>query len=216
MKKNLFEEGFIEKLNKNFNKRSKYFEFDFFVLSDLSKIVFEINKCIILEFYSASITLTNHLLERLLKLSLIYNETGIESIPAEKWSEVFEEPNKKYCSIPLGNSIEKCRKLELITKNEKVFLFDKIRDLMRNGFSHADYAKILDDLPNETTMFLGSFSNPTELKPVYMNPKIIPSMQTIHIENFAKENATNYFDYVFELIKKIDQRLVERNKKTSI
>jgi hypothetical protein len=41
-------------------------------------------------------------------------------------------------------------------------------------------------------------------------------MQAIHIENFAKENAVNYFDYACELIKKIDQRLIDRNKKTSI
>jgi hypothetical protein len=83
---------------------------------------------------------------------------------------------------------------------------------MRNGFSHADSTKILKGIPDETTMFQGSFSNPTEIKPVTMNQKIIPFMQAIHVENFAKKNASNYFDYVFELINKIDQRLIERNK----
>jgi hypothetical protein len=216
MEKELFEKAFIDNLNKNFQSRSKYFDFEFYVFSELGGTVFEINKCIILEFHRASITLTNNLLERLLKLSLIYNEAGIGPKPVEDWGATFEEPNKNYSSIPLGNSIEKCKKLGLITENEKVFLFDTIRELMRNGFSHADSTKILNGLPDKTTMFQGSFSNPTEIKPVTVNQKIIPFMQAIHIENFAKENAEDYFDYVFELIKKIDQRLIDRNEKTSI
>ena len=214
MEKELFEKAFIDNLNKNFQSRSKYFDFEFYVFSELGGTVFEINKCLILEFYRASITLTNNLLERLLKLSLIYEEAGIGPKPVEEWSSIFEEPNKKYSSKPLGNSIEKCRKLYLLTENEKVFLFDTIRELMRNGFSHADSTKILNGIPEETTMFQGSFSNPTKIKPVTLNQKTIPFIQAIHIENFAKENAANYFDYVYELIKKIDQRLID--KKTSI
>jgi hypothetical protein len=214
MEKELFEKVFIDNLNKNFQRHSKYFEFEFYVFSELGGAVFEINKCLILEFHRASITLTNNLLERLLKLSLIYNEAGIEPKPVENWDIAFEEPNKKYSSISLGNSIEKCKKLNLITENEKVFLFDTIRELMRNGFSHADSTKILNGISDETTMFQGSFLNPLEIKPVTVNQKIIPFMQAIHIENFAKENAANYFDYIFELIKKIDQRLIDSNKKT--
>ncbi|MGB3948484.1 MAG: hypothetical protein WBM13_10900 [Bacteroidia bacterium] len=213
MEKELFEKALIEKLNKNFQSCSKYFDFEFYVFSELGGTVFEVNKCLILEFYRASITLTNYLLERLLKLSLIYDEAGILPKPVEDWGAIFEEPNKKYSSIPLGNSIEQCRKLDLITEKEKVFLFDTIRELMRNGFSHADSSKILNGIPDETKMFQGSFSNPTEIKPVTVNQKTIPFIQAIHIENFAKKNAANYFDYVFELIKKIDQRLIDRNKK---
>ncbi|MXV49461.1 hypothetical protein GS399_00635 [Pedobacter sp. HMF7647] len=160
--------------------------------------------------------MTNNLLERLLKLSLIYNEAGIGQKPVRDWDSTFEEPNKKYSSIPLGNSIEKCGKLDLITENEKEFLFNTIRELMRNGFSHADSTKILNGLPNETTMFQGGFSQSTEIKPVTVNQKIIPFMQALHIENFAKENAADYFEYVYELTKKIDQRLIDKNGKTSV
>jgi hypothetical protein len=215
MEVELFEKAFRENLNKNFKSRSKYFDFEYYVFCELGGTVFEINKCLILEFYRASITLTNNLLERLLKLSLIYFETGIGPKPVEDWSSIFEEPNKKYSSISLGNSIEKCRKLDLITDKEKGFLFDTIRELMRNGFSHADSTKILNGIPDEASFFQGSFSNPTEIKHITLNQKTIPFIQAIHIENFAKENAVRYFDYVYELIKKIDQRLIEKNKKTS-
>jgi hypothetical protein len=216
MKKSLFEKGFINNLNKNFQSRSKYFDCDFYVFGELQGIVFEINNCLILQFYRASITLTNNLLERLLKLSLIYNDVGINSKPVEEWGYIFKQPNEKYRSIPLGNSIEKCRKLDLITETEKIFLFSTVRELMRNGFSHADSTKILSSLPDETTMFQGSFSKPSEIKPVALDQKVIPFMQAIHIQNFAKENSADYFDYVYELIKKIDQRLIEKGKKSSI
>lgn len=208
----LFEKSFIGSLNKNFQSRSRYFDFHFYMFNELDGVVFEINKCLILEFYRASITLTNHLLERLLKLSLIYNETGIGPKPIEDLDSIFKEPNEKYGSFSLGTAIEKCRKLDLLTESESVFLFDIIRDLMRNGFSHADSSKILIGLSDETTMFQGSFKNPTDIKPVSLNPKIIPFIQAIYIGNFAKENAANYFEYVFELIKKIDQRLIDKKK----
>jgi len=123
MEKELFEKTFIDNLNKNFQSRSKCFDFQFYVFSELGGTVFEINKCLILEFHRASITLTNNLLERLLKLSLIYDDAGIGPKPVEDWGTTFEEPNKKYSSISLGNSIEKCRKLDLITEDEKIFLF---------------------------------------------------------------------------------------------
>ena len=211
----IFEKAFIDKLHKNFEIRSEYFDFEFYVFTELGETIFEINKCLILEFYRASITLTNNLLERLLKLSLIYDEVGIGPKPVEDWNSIFKGPNDKYSSIVLGSSIEKCRERELITENEKVFLSDTIRVLLRNGFSHADSAKILKAIPDEATLFHGSFSKLTDIKPVSLNQKVIPFIQALHIENFAKENAAIYFDYVYELIKKIDQRLIDRDKNAS-
>ena len=213
MEKKVFEEDFIKKLNANFPEYSKYFDFELKIFCELNTLIFEINKCLILELSRASITLTNNLLERLLKLALIKHDTGIGPIPIEKWNEVFEGPNRKYGSISLGNSIEKCKKFELITKNEKTFLFDIIRELMRNGFSHADSSKILADLPDETKMFQGSFSNPNaDLREVSINQKIIPIFQALQMQDFAKENAKPYFNFVFNLIFKIEERLTKKLK----
>ncbi|QXP78833.1 MULTISPECIES: hypothetical protein [Winogradskyella] len=213
MEKVVFEKSFIEKLDKNFPELAKYFDFNLEIFCEFNTLIFEINKCLILEFDRATITLTNNLLERLLKLALIKNDTGIGPIPIEKWNDVFEEPNKKYGSIPLGNSIEKCKKLELISDKEKSFLFDIIRELMRNGFSHADSSKILADLPDNSPMFQGSFTNPNaDLKEVSINQKIIPTFQALQMENFAKENAKFYFDFVFHLIFRIEKRLKEKLK----
>lgn len=128
MQKKLFEDDFLLKLTNNFDRQSKYFDFEFYVFSELGTSVFEINKCLILELFRASITLTNNVLERLLKLALIYNEVGIGPKPTENWNEIFKEPNKKYGSLQLGNSMELCKKFGLLTDDEHIFLFDTIRE----------------------------------------------------------------------------------------
>lgn len=213
MEKQLFAKDFMDKLDKNFQKQSKYFDCDFSVFKELEVTVFEINKCLILELYIASITMTNFLLERLLKLSLIYDEAGIEPIPDEDWNTTFEKAHEKYNQIDLSKSIKKCKCLGLLMEDEKIFLDDKIREQVRNGFSHADPSKILKGMPDKMPMVRGSFLNPTEFTTVYINGSINPITQGILIEKFAQANAAGYFDYVFELIKKMDQRLREKDRK---
>lgn len=212
MNKEIFEKSFIENLNKNFPELSKNFDFDLEVFSELNTILFEINKCLLLEFNRAAITLTNNLIERLLKLALIYQEVGIGSKPIDKWTEIFSEPNKKYGQLKLGNSIELCKKDNLITEKEKQILFDHIRVLMRNGFAHADSSEIMADFPNDSLGFQASLSNPRDIKEVRMDYKVIPFMQELQMENFAKENSKPYFEFIFKLIFRIEKRLIERNK----
>ena len=208
MEKERFEKGFQIKIDRNYNERSSYYDFRLEIFCEFNTLIFEINNCLLLEFNRAAITLTNHLLERLLKLALINNITGIGPIQIDRLSEVFEEPNKRYGSINLGSSIEQCKKEGLITEKEKEFLFDIIRVLMRNGFSHADSSNILKDLPDESTMFEGSFDKPNEtLKKVSINQKVIPTFQAMQMQNFADDNAKTYFDFVFNLIFKIEERI---------
>jgi hypothetical protein len=212
MEKVVFQKNFTECLDKNFNGHAKYFDYEFKIFFDLRPSVFEINKCLILELHQASISLTNNLLERLLKLALIYNEVGINPIPIEKWNSVFEEPNIKYGSLNLGSSIEQCKNKLLIDQIEKEILFDTIRETMRNGFSHADASKILKNFPNEMEGFHGSFKNQEELKKIDLKQKNIPVLQSILIDNFAKGNAKRYFDYVFDLIGNIENRIIKNGQ----
>ena len=148
-----------------------------------------------------------------MKLALINNETGIGPIELEKWNEVFQEPNEKHGTSDLANSIEKCKKFGLISSKEKSYLFGTIRVLMRNGFSHADSSNILANLPDDSKMFQGSFSNPNAtFKEINLNQKIIPTFQAIQMENFAKHSAKPYFDFVFHLIFRIEKHLIEKLK----
>jgi hypothetical protein len=210
MERNVFEKHYAECLDKNHEVFQKYFDYKYKVLFELKTTVFEISHCLLLGFHKAAITLTNHLLERLLKLALINNEVGIGAIPIENWNEVFSEPNKKYSNINFGTSIELCKKVNLITQKEKDVLFDIFREQIRNGFSHADGDKILHGMPEKMTGFYGTFENPTKIKQVDLNQKIIPSIQSALIDNFAKNNALDYFDFVFRLLMTIEKRLIEK------
>ncbi len=208
----LIEKDFSEKLNKNFPVLSRYFDSKIEIFFELETLIFEITNCLLFEFYRASITLTNHLLERLLKLSLIYNEAGIGPTPCEQWNSVFDEPNKKYGSMNFGNTINECKKNELISDREKNILYDTIRVLMRNGFSHADSREILDNLPDDSKAYSVDLLNPSEINEVSFNHKIIPPFQEIQMETFAKATAKSYFNFVFGLIIEIEKRLAEKQK----
>lgn len=212
MNKTIIERNFITNLNNNYSKISNYLEPTFEVFCEFDHVIYEINNCLIMQLNKASITLTNYLLERLLKLALIYNEAGIG--PVQDLNDLdakFKEPNRKYGSILLNESIKKCKEFDLITDSEEIILDKKVRDLLRNGFAHADSKKILKDLPDESKMYQGSFSNPnSELKEITLNTKINPTFQAIHMDDYATSNALPYYDFVFNLIGLIEKRLKDK------
>ena len=99
MNREIFEENFIQLLKQNFENNSKYFNSNYQIFFEFNTLVFEINKCLILELDRAAITLTNYFLERLLKLALIYNEIGIDGIEIDNWDEVLSPVISKFDNI---------------------------------------------------------------------------------------------------------------------
>lgn len=81
MERKIFEKHYLECLDKNHESFQKFFEYRYRVFYELTTTVFEISHCLLLGFHKAGITLTNHFLERLLKIALINNEIGIGAIP---------------------------------------------------------------------------------------------------------------------------------------
>lgn len=211
MNKELFQKEFEEALTRNFAKQIEYLSYDYKVFFPLRGLIYQASKCLMLEFNYAAITLTNSILERLLKLALIDKEVGIRGIPTDQWNKIFHAADEKYGSIVLGNSIDLCRKENLINEREKDFLHNTIRNMVRNGFSHADAGKVLVNIPDSVRLFQGSFTD-TKIEEISLNPKTIPSLQTVHIENFVNVNAAPYFEFVFGLMKQIEKRLVELDK----
>ncbi len=207
MEKSVFEKAFQEKLDKNFEKFNPYFDYKYKVFFELTTTVFQAVKCLILELPIASITITNHILERLLKLALIYKMAGVGPIPSEKVTEVFSVAHDKYNHHSLGSTIELCKKEGLITEEEKDILFNLVRDQIRNGFSHADMGKLLAAIPDTVHATQFSFSDPNVKKPVSFNPKVVPTFQAIALDQFAAANAENYFVAVFNLLRNIETRL---------
>lgn len=212
MDKNNFENIVGLSISRNFDRFKGYYDYKFLFFHELESTVYEVVNCLILGYYTAALTLTNNLLERLLKLSLIYKVVGTGAIPVENWNSVFEEPNKRYGSLPLSESIRQCRKEGLITELEEEYLNKVIRDMIRNGFSHADTSKILKDSPDVAVGFMGKLNGKLDLAKVELNQKVIPPLQATQIESFVEVNSHHYFDYVFRLL----QNLASRLKSTEI
>ena len=193
MKKEIFIEAYTKATNDNFEILSPFIEHDLTVLLDLKSIKFEIINCLMINQYQASITIINHLLERGLKLALIYNEVGIGSIPIEEWGTKFHKPNKDYGDKDLYNSIEICRNRDLITEAEEKNLKNNIREQFRNGFSHSDMNKILKEVPRTGSFFAGKFSDINAIQKIELPQTEIPFMQSIMQSEFAKQKCPFLF-----------------------
>lgn len=211
--KKSFNEAFSKYFDSNFSKVEKYIDYDIQVFYELESTLIQQYKCLITESYIASITLTNHILERLLKLALIQNYVGLKPAKDMKtFAIMYEVPHKLYSDKTLGNTIDHCKKEGLITQTQRDFLYDYIRETIRNGFSHSDTDKVFKAAPDESIVYHQNLTEPINPQPMTMNLKLNPSIQSIHLFDFAKDAAPKYFDYVFELMKSIEQELLNRNK----
>ena len=208
----LLKQSLKDHLDNNFDRNSKYFEYEYKVFYELESVVHEIAKCQTLFLNFATITATNHFLERFLKLALIHKAAGVGLKHLHQLNELFLAPAKKYGSLTLANFIKECEQENLIDSEEKDFLFNYVRITIRNGFSHSDAEKILSQLPDEKTYYRPT-SDKTAWDETTFNPKIIPQIQAAHMESFANEIASSYFDYVFQLMTKIENRLFNLQNK---
>lgn len=128
-----------------------------------------------------------------------------------QWETYFDEAHKKYSNLDLNDTVNRCCNQGMITKDHKKYIHEKIREQLRNGFSHSDTDKILKESPNTTYMYSSKISNPEELIPVKMNPKTIPFLQSIQMYNFACEVSLPYYDFVYRLIMHIEKKLKEKH-----
>ena len=202
-----------ESAKKNFENNNKYFEFDSIVFSELKPLIYQINNCLILEFYISALTTTNYLIERLLKIALIYNEVRSKSVEIKQLDDLYKLPNKKYIKLNFEKTIQKCRALGLIDDSEQIFLDKKIRPLVRNPYSHGDPTKITNTLPSKSKAYVGNLNNPGVIEEIEFEKHSIPTFQNIIFNDFAEKNAPVYFDFAFNLIFNIERKINYFHKK---
>lgn len=160
----------------------------------------EIGRCFVTASYQACITLTNHLLERYCKILLVYTETEFKTIDNVPDLETgFDKANQKYMDKMFSETLKACRSKGLISKDDKK-LFDKYREIFRNGYSHADPNKILGNAKGG--FFFGSFDGKTKSEFKELTYSKIPMFQGLAIETHSKNNALPYFIEVENLIRK--------------
>ncbi len=158
----------------------------------------EICVCLIIGLDQASITLTNHLMEKFFKLSLINQQINYSKIQDLKnLAQKYKQSKKDYNDKDLFYNINRACSEGIITKSEKQMLH-KFRNDFRNAFSHADMDKTFK---NATGFFaLGKFSGalPTEFAELKIAD--VPPLQGLFQQNMAKQNAISYFLFIDEII----------------
>jgi hypothetical protein len=200
----------------NYGLIEPYLEFKSVIFHGLKDYLNEANACILMSAPVALITLTNFILERILKTALIYNEVGF--IPSSKddysTGDSFREADKTYSNKTLEKTVELCVDAELITEPHCKYIEERIRKQLRNGFSHASTGWILKDIPDSVPAVSGSFSCKFPVQQFDLDVKINPAMQYHITYSFAQNVALKYYDFVFKLIGHIEARLKKKHNIT--
>jgi hypothetical protein len=198
-------EGYL-KVRKSYKKKYRLIELD--------SLRHEICICICFGLYQAAITLTNHLLESLLKSALIFyhgrsnfqtkdtHDGKIVSSLVNQYREAIE----KYGDANLINNINSASKLGLISKEDKKELH-KIRVQIRNAYGHADKVKMFGEMTIPVSGI--KIENNTIKTDEECNPLVakFPIGQGIIQSLQAKNLAPNYFLYIDSLVRKLNKSL---------
>ncbi len=218
-------DNFIAELNanirKNYNTIARAFENEY-GWPEVDSVRNEVCKCLICGLNQAAITLTNHLLESVLKKALIIDESAKNKTEQCDITNVFDDATKKYANKNLDFTINQACRKGLITKDEKELLH-KFREQYRNAFSHADPQKTFSGISIPATTFTTEdLGNPEEFFKRALNDR--PSV-TLSAENNviiqglvqsikAEREAILYFLAIDGVIRNLCSRLfdVERNR----
>ena len=177
--------------------------------SELDTLRHEVCLCLIFGLYQAAITLTNHMLESLLKFALSYKHAfdNFKDNPENRSLTTLLSSLKPgfehYDGKDLSYTINRSCTLGLITKDQKKQLH-QFRQLFRNAYSHAEKKKIHGDkdIPVQSLHMTdrGKMDvDPEEVHKILDIPFIHGEAQYYH----AKANAPAYFLYVDALVREI-------------
>ena len=224
MNKTIFD-NFIASLNanirQNYNTIAEAFENEY-GWPEVDSIRSEVCKCLICGFYQAAITLTNHLLESVLKKALIIDESAKNKTEQSDITNVFDDATEQYANKDLDYTINQACRKGLITKKDKKLLHI-FRERYRNAYSHADPQKTFSGISIPATIFTTKdLDNPEEFfKRAFTDkPNVILSAENnVIIQGLiqsikAKDEAIEYFLSIDNIIRNLCSRLfdVERNR----
>lgn len=206
------------RINRNYSKLEHFYSYELTHLSALRSLRWEILSSLLLENNNASITLTNHFVERMLKLSLIVFETkNINLSEPEKYSKRIKHFHNQYDHLNLDATIRHNKKKKLISEQEAIYL-NTICKTFRDSYSHAQIKTINKDHPD---IFLGNMfslddiKNKLEKGDLQFNstkielPKESPIMAELYQTESARENALNYFAEIQNILMNIEKNIEE-------
>lgn len=218
-------DNFIAELNanirNNYNTIAEAFENEY-GWPEVDSVRSEVCKCLICGLHQAAITLTNHLLESVLKKALIIEESAKNKTAHSDITNVFDDATEKYANKNLDFTINQACRKGLINKEEKNILHG-FREQYRNAFSHADPQKTFSGVSIPATIFTTKdLDNPEEFfKRAFTDkPNVILSaennviIQGLMQSSKAEDEAMDYFLTTDGMIRNLCSRLfdIERNR----
>jgi hypothetical protein len=183
-------------------------------LPELDPLRWEVSLCLVFGLYQAAITLTNHLLESMLKYALAYRYSlshQPSSPPApgtatQRLVDWLAKGNALYADKDLGSNINQACSQGLITKEQKKLLHD-FREAFRNAYSHSDKKKTF-----------GQATAPVTAVHVSSNKLVVDTPEEVSIADLligqgifqvahARQNALNYFLQIDAVVRHVLQQL---------
>ena len=205
--KNELKDIFDTAIEFKYDLYKKYlFEYNLFLFRDLKDNIKESVYCLMIGAYTASITNTNLILERSIKLALIQYQAGnLTNYNDTKITEKYIESDKKFSGKNLDQNIQTCQKLGILNDGEAKELKEhKIK--FRDGFSHFTPKNILKGENN-----LIHVEGPKNEKlDKYLT---MPIYQAIQVRQFAINNAEEHLKYVLKIINHLQHKILEKFSK---
>jgi len=198
-------ELFEFRFKKNYDRYKIYMhKIHFFMFRDLEYHVKESVNCLIIGACIASITNTNLILEKALKLALIQYEVGeLCDYDDEIIINKYIEANRQYSGKSMERNIQRCTKYKILNSEEANEL-TQYKLKFRDGFSHFTPRHILKG-ENNLVYIDFPINNSKMEKRLKM-----PSYQSDEVRQFAINNAEQHLKYVLEIINHLQFKVLER------
>jgi hypothetical protein len=209
---------FSEKIDENFDELQKYYDHTLTEMSEVNSLKAETLNCLLFGLYTASITSTSHLLERIMKMALIKFETkGLTYSDCEKYNKAVNQAHVQFDHLKLPKTISLANSKGLLSSVQFQYLNDNAKSL-RDAYSHAQTGVINKDLPQ---YFSGFFFDFSKVKNGLVNNKNVdvtriiditkssPAVAQLHQDNSSKANALDFFEKVYSIICDIEKKLRE-------
>ena len=215
-------DNFIAELNanirNNYNTIAEAFENEY-GWPEVDSVRSEVCKCLICGLHQAAFTLTNHLLESVLKKALIIEESAKNKTAHSDITNVFDDATSQFASKNLYGNIEQAYTIGLITEEEKETLHNCRKDY-RNAFSHADPQKTFSGISIPAIILTTkALDNPEEsLRKAFTDkPNVSLSAESsVIIQGIvqsikAEQEAVNYFLAIDGIIRNLCSKLFDAN-----
>src|SRR5690606_21464440 len=206
----LFEENY-ERLKEYFLHQPHHF-------LSLTSLRNEILQNLLLNLFQTAIFGTNHLLERLIKLSLIEKHTlRLNYSNYQLYNQKTIEAIELYDNLTLFDTLKQAYEQNLITELEKNTLTE-LRKKIRNPFSHAEIKKTLNEAPPKFTGFMFNINDVKESlkkgEPIPQGERkeittLSATFSQLYQREFSEQIALNYFETVYSVLINIDSKLQE-------